>query len=761
MSNVFEFKLQTADLKTVDAKDLSESLADLKLQIEKKFAEVKTKVSNTDLEQEAENFFKSLPLYVDGPNLRVQVGETYIKAKDNTEYKSIVDTINESIAKANAEMVAITQKFKKDKQNVQDETTEAMKQVTYPEFDDLTLLQAAYAGHPEYATKPARTREEKRLSRLTDRYEDANSDKARRRISKKIEKTADKIADRRADTARNMADAAADYTFAEELQNQAWYYNDILNALTKDPRSSRVHYLGESILIDTYHPLFRNTVNLKGTIRLTGMMVEQYKIKEQLEKGDRKLTVEEQRWIAEHPEDREVINKGGIIGGLVDGLVEHSNFPPESAKGLKSAAKIGALIGLGILGWHTIKKVFNIAGKNKKGEGIAWGLGAAGILIGIPALTGQRLDQLLFSGDPKQAIENLKNLGEKLGIDTKNMFASTNETVIWPAMGNLMYGDMTLEDAAKYIEYKDSKYTLKTNDYVIYLKQQRDAVTDEPAKQRYTDKLSLIQKAIDEKKINDITNSWCKTVNLDGAADKKILGETAYRAYLDGLTLGASLLETDKKLKISDKAKFDAYIREQIIDKKRNPSTITKDELKTAGLLIEVKTSSTNNADNNNSNNNTDNADNSDNSNNSNEKNNWEEFKEWTKPKREAFKKQCAKAKDNASVFMASLFSGEIFRGAESDVLKARRAELANLKKTLADLKKQSNIADKSVGNAAEIGLVETELKDADEMLAKIAVLSEEKVDKDLASVNIPDSEKENLTNAKKKINFDLKFQSE
>lgn len=364
MSNVFEFKLQSADLKTVDVDKLSQGAIEAKDKISKELsdfmAEMKAKIDTIDVKQEAENLFKSFPMYVDGPRMTVQVGEAYIKAKDQQDFQHIVDTINESIAKANSEVVAITQKFQEEKREVADNTSKEMKEISYPSFGDLTLLQAEYARHPEYVSRTENTREEKKLNRLSERFADANSDKARRRVSRKIEKTADKIADRRADTAENMANAAADYSLGEELQNQAWYYNDIIHALTEDARSSRVHYTGDSIFIDTYHPIFRNTVNLKGTIRLTGALVEQYKSRESLEKGNRKLTIEEQRWIVEHPEDAEVINKGGIIGGLVDGLVKHTNFPPESAQGLKSAAKIGAIIGLGFLGWKTIKKIFNI-----------------------------------------------------------------------------------------------------------------------------------------------------------------------------------------------------------------------------------------------------------------------------------------------------------------------------------------------------------------------------------------------------------------
>lgn len=101
---------------------------------------------------------------------------------------------------------------------------------------------------------------------------------------------------------------------------------------------------------------------------------------------------------------------GGVFGALIDGMISHTNYPPEGAARLKSIAKLGALIGMGVLGWKTIKKVFNIGGKNEKGEGLKWGLGAAAVLLGIPAITGQSLDKFLFTGDSKDAWQKTKDL---------------------------------------------------------------------------------------------------------------------------------------------------------------------------------------------------------------------------------------------------------------------------------------------------------------------------------------------------------------
>lgn len=88
--------------------------------------------------------------------------------------------------------------------------------------------------------------------------------------------------------------------------------------------------------------------------------------------------------------------------------------------------------------------------------------------------------------------------------------------------------------------------------------------------------------------------------------------------------------------------------------------------------------------------------------------------------------------------------------------MKVYRDKIESLKKALREAEGQG-----AVTSAAEVELVRTELNDAEQMLQKIEAMSKEVIDEDIKSINIPQEVKENLTNAKKKINFELKFQSE
>ena len=86
-----------------------------------------------------------------------------------------------------------------------------------------------------------------------------------------------------------MANAAKDYRFGEEMEHRAWYFNDIMQALTEDDRTNRVHYFDDKIEIDTYHPLFKNVNNFHGTVRLTGALAERYKRNEEMQKQADKM----------------------------------------------------------------------------------------------------------------------------------------------------------------------------------------------------------------------------------------------------------------------------------------------------------------------------------------------------------------------------------------------------------------------------------------------------------------------------------------
>lgn len=102
----------------------------------------------------------------------------------------------------------------------------------------------------------------------------------------------------------------------------------------------------------------------------------------------------------------------------------------------------------------------------------------------------------------------------------------------------------------------------------------------------------------------------------------------------------------------------------------------------------------------------------------------------------------------------------------------ARRAELKRLKKELADLKKQETVADRTVITAKEIELTEMEIDHADQILAEIAALSLEDIDPGMVNrINpttkekllewLPEKQKKELTFAKKKLNLQLKFETQ
>lgn len=624
MSTVFEFKLQTPEVKTVDLSqttaEVKQSYEAAKSKFDEEFAKMKNWIQTSNTWEEVKSYFDGFPLSADAGHLTLIVGTTKMEAKSAEEYQSWAQALKASIEKINQEM-ANSEELKKleaDRQQVQNDTQTNLNQtkqdvqnntnntgnqtpekpeIKYITFENLTLLQAAYANHPEYAEQHEQTREERKFERQTDRFTNANSDRARRRISKRIAKTADQIADRRSATAINMANATADYSLGEELQHQAWYYNDILNALTKDPRSTRVHYFNDHITIDTYHPLFTNPGNLMGTIELTGALAQQYLIERNMREdfGDAMDPAHIQTWVATHPEERGVENHGGLIGSLFDNMVKYTNMPQGTANSLKSVAKIGALIGLGVLGWKAIKKIFNIGGKNKKGEGLAWGLGAAAVLVGLPAITGQSIDKLLFSGDGKAAWDKTKGLFSKMGIELGEMFSSANEKVLQPAFGNLIYGDMTLDEMSKYVEYKDGKYVMKVKEYTDYMTDKASRETDPAEKQKCLDKIALVNTAVREKTINNITNSYIIVINPATVPDKTKTGNEIYSAYISGLTLGADLMNGDKKLKIADQKKLEDYVRDQIVNQHRDPSKITKEELLKAGVLVEIVVAATGN----------------------------------------------------------------------------------------------------------------------------------------------------------------------
>jgi|GEM_PF-3843708 len=589
---------------------------------------MKDKIKNSKTWDEVKNFFDTVPLYADPGSLTLTIGDTRIQTRDIDEFNECKQTLEKSLGEANEETKqhreklqaetedvtrttreetdAVKEEVVKEKSKNKEEsstvvtektkvkykekttgrgksagaaeTAEAGELIDMPEFDNLSLLERYYLEHTGGHKDTFTTREENKLARKSARYETATSDKARARLARKIDKTATKIANRRHEANFHMTNAAEKYVHAEELQNQSWYYNDVIQALTKDPRSSRLHYFDEHILIDTYHPLFTNTANFRGTIRLSRASIGAL---EHAENG-RVYSVEEQRWIAAHPEDRETINKGGLAGLLADGLVKYTNFPPESAPAVRSAAKIGALIGLGILGWKTIKKVFNIGGKNEKGDGLKWGLGAAAVLIGVPAITGQSITELLFSGDAKKGRQKTKDLFHLNGLTRgiENLFGDVNKNAVYPALGNLQFSDMTVDEFNKYtvVDKTTGKRKLKIKEFKQYKTEQLTKETDESKKEIYRNQIALTDAAEKAKQADDVVDAYGKKINAESGDGTVSCGER-YANYLKAQEAAAEIIEGDKKFKIVDQKKFDNYLVEQTIKYGKKPSEIKIEDL--------------------------------------------------------------------------------------------------------------------------------------------------------------------------------------
>ena len=209
------------------------------------------------------------------------------------------------------------------------------------------------------------------------------------------------------------------------------------------------------------------------------------------------------------------------------------------------------------------------------------------MLIGVPALTGQGVYKLLTSGDSKDAWEKIKQLGAKNGIDTGSLFSSTDTEVVYPALGNRLFGSMTLEQFATYTTYDNGDYKLNADAYKTYLVEKTTTTTTTTEQEEYKNRLALLEAMIKQKKTNEITDAYAKAVKLQ-TADKKKTGEELYKAYLEGQILAANILSNDKKLKVADQVKLNDYLVKEIVGKGREPSSITKEELVDKGILITV-----------------------------------------------------------------------------------------------------------------------------------------------------------------------------
>ena len=213
----FEFKLQTPEAKTVDLSEtrteIVNGFAAFKEFATKKLNAIKAEIENSQTLAQAKKIFESTAFYIDPAKLTLTVGDSTVKAKDEKqfqEYKNLMDTkllpeaskelsASEKLKKmeVEAEISKTSQESKVLESDVKKTTTETTETKTetktedktastssektetkeatpeYPTYSELTLLQAAYARHPEYAKERSTTREEERLKNLTEKYQDA------------------------------------------------------------------------------------------------------------------------------------------------------------------------------------------------------------------------------------------------------------------------------------------------------------------------------------------------------------------------------------------------------------------------------------------------------------------------------------------------------------------------------------------------------------------------------------------------------------
>lgn len=389
-------------------------------------------------------------------------------------------------------------------------------------------------------------------------------------------------------------------------------------------------------------------------------------------------------------------------------------------------------------------------------------------MIGVPALTGQNILELLTTGDSKDAWNKTKNLFKKMGIEIGSFFSSTNKEAINPAIGNMLFGSMTVGEARRYFDYKDGKYTLDQNKFGEYLAEQAQKETDPVKKKALQDKLAIYKKMLAEKQLGEVGNDWGNTIGLNEVADTGKTTQELYEAYIEGLSLGAGLLEGDTKLRIKDKDAFNKYIREQIIDKKRNPSDITKKDLLDAGLLEEIpETTDTNNQ-------NQDQNQNNPNNGNNNAPNaapdvepgTWEKITNWTADKWGKFKDGVKSTSKTVGAFAASVYTGEIFHRNDSEKLKRLRESLNTAKETLKELKKQNAIMTDLAIKETDIHLLELEIEETESQIIKMGAMMADELDPTLVPADttlltwLSSENKKEMTRGIRKINFLIKFQS-
>lgn len=618
MGNTFEFRLQTPSAKTVDGKtiDFAKSFAEFKTAAEKQLASLKDQIKNSKTWKQAKNFLSNVPLVADPGNLTLTIGKQSFKAKTQEEYDEYVRTTNLTLEETENELsdhlITLEKEEEQEAEDASNQTKQEVKAVkkdikTGKDVDGNTITETTTVTEtfeyeddqpkaktpsgdaaPEDAGKSSDAVPEKIIRTWNIDKHFANFDSADG-ITKAFEANPSYI---------NQQGATPD---------GPWDDQDILVHAT-DRNNPRVKLVEGFYHIDTYSPLFITNDNLNGTICLPKSEVKKMRLpkaspapdnydeNEPNAEADRRYryyngyderyTDEEndmhagKEWIKKNPEDAEACRKGGVVGALVDNFVQYTNFPPKSAGALKSAAKIGALIGMGVLGWKTLKKIF-------KGEKDAWkwGLGAAGVLIGIPAITGQGIDKLLFSGDSKDAWRKTKDLFHlnDLADSVSEMFEGTDKAVIRPALANTIFSTMTVEEYRRYTTIdNEGVCRMKSGDLIAKFETDRDNALergDQRTAEACQAKIDMIQSAVKNKQQDELTDPYNKKLGLDSADKSKTCGEL-YMNYINAQEKAGKIIDSNKHLKITDQAALNDRLVELTIKEGKKPS-----EIKIADLL--------------------------------------------------------------------------------------------------------------------------------------------------------------------------------
>ena len=204
------------------------------------------------------------------------------------------------------------------------------------------------------------TRKEERIMRLIEKMRDAKTERRKLHLAKRIRNIADDKNDLDQKTKNAMAKAGIDTILAHEAKNQTWYYNDMIEGITK--RDGRVRYDGNYMIIDTYNPLFSSPINLPGSVRVACSP-------EDLQRQGVTPDVITQY---QHPE---FYDKKGEMKGLFDvgtDALQKAGMTPKAAEGWKGVLQVASYVGIGVGLWHYGKKVFGVFSKDKDKRISGW-----------------------------------------------------------------------------------------------------------------------------------------------------------------------------------------------------------------------------------------------------------------------------------------------------------------------------------------------------------------------------------------------------